>query len=435
MLDLKVNGLFNTDKLNNNFAPKGYNEDNKAFSKVFEDANKSFEATKEAIEKQENKEDNFFKKIKDQFSKNNNENETTKDEETKKDDTAQENQTTTNLEQILLDYKNNLANKHSQISEKSVENSQELRETSERLLHQKEQALEMTAKLMSELKNAQNKINTQNPIKTNTGEVQSQLLNTNKEVILSGEAATNLQNLANIKTTDNSSLADALAELDIEVTSVKVDTSAQTEAKGFDFNSSSFSNLNSHITKLSLNKTVDFSKVMGEKISQEQQILNQIKEGTQSQLSKGSSSVNIILRPEHLGKVNVNIVSNNGVVSAQFTAQSQQAADALNKNIDTLKQNLIDQGLKISEVSVRVQETSQGETFSDARNFDGDKLGQSKENNSNKNSYKSEHSNNNSEINQAYLENDEQEEDAQEQTSNIKNNNNLEIYNNMGRTL
>lgn len=424
MLDLKVNTLLNTEKLNNNIFSKGFSAEESEFSKVFESANKSFEATKKAIEEQKPNENKKTEKEETNKNQNKDENEETKE-------VAQDN-TAITLEQILLNYKNNITSQKTENSPQSTQTSQELRETSEKLLHQKEQALEMTTRLMSELKVAQGKLATQNPIQTN----EQQLASTGKDVRISPEAALNLQNLANTKVSDNISLADALAEMDAEVTSVKIDTNTQTEAKGFDFNSSTFSNLNSHITKLSLNKTADFSKMMGEKIAQEQQVLNQVKENGINQLGKGSSSVNIVLRPEHLGKVNINIISNNGTVSAQFTAHSQQAADALSKNIETLKQNLLEQGIKVSDVSVKVQETAQSETFADNKNFDGDKLGHSKENNSNRNSYKPENSNNNEEIKQSYFEQEELEEEIGEETSSIhKKNDNLEIYNNMGRTL
>ena len=82
-------------------------------------------------------------------------------------------------------------------------------------------------------------------------------------------------------------------------------------------------------------------KTMNEKMTQESQILNQVKDATKT-LGKGTSSVSMILRPESLGKVSVNLTSHNGSVSAQFIAQNQQTADTISKNLEMLKQNLID---------------------------------------------------------------------------------------------
>ena len=83
---------------------------------------------------------------------------------------------------------------------------------------------------------------------------------------------------------------------------------------------------------------------------------------------------------------------------------------------------------------MKVQETSQSDTFADARSFEDGKLNSSKENHSNKNSYKSNASNENAE-NQNYADNGEMEESEEEITASTVSgrNNNLGIYNNMGR--
>ena len=440
MLDFKIDIGQNTKQLNNNLKID-FNKKNDSFSKVFEYANKSFEATKKSISNDNKKENNFLEKIKEKVSKINSDKEQLSKKSTKTEDVDTEEMeegaeaiSNATVEQILLNYKSSSINNQTDDVELNAQNTQQLRDASEKLLHQKEKTLEMTAKLLSELKESQTKLATQNPIKTSDEKISVPQFfeKNNNDVALNSDALLNLQNLAETKTGDNTNLSDVLAELDVEVTSVKTENAGKNEARNFDFNSSSFNNLSGHVTKLSLNKTADFSKVFGQKLSQEQQILNQVKEGTLNQLNKESTSVNIILRPESLGKVNINIVSNNGTLSAQITAQSQQAADALSKNIDTLKQNLIDQGLKVSEVNVKVQESSSADAFADSKNFEDDKLSNFKENNSNKNSYKAEHSNNNG-TSQTYFENEEAEEQEEISAAVSHKNNDLGIYNNMGR--
>ncbi len=438
MLDLKINIAIDTEKMNNHITQKTFNQEQNSFLKVFEDVNKSFEATKEAISEEKQDNNKSAQKVKEQPEENKEKEDTSKEESPETESNEKSNETIT-LEQILLNYKNSIGEKPFQETTQTTQNSLELRETSEKLLHQREQTLEMTAKLINELRASQSQIATQNPIKTHsysekdlTAKIDAQ---NSKNVLVNSDTILNLQNLANTKTNETNSLADILSELDIEVTSVKTNTNIQQESKGFDFNSSTFSNLNSHITKLNLNKTADFSKVINQKLTQEQQILNQIKDGGINQLGKGTSSINIVLRPESLGRININIISNNGILSAQFTAQSQQAADTLNKNIDTLRQNLIDQGLKVSDVNIKVQESAQSETFSDTRNFDEDKLGNFRENHSNKNSFNAEKGNNNSSSKQTYIDNEEENKQEENLVATNQKSKDLGIYNNMGRKI
>lgn len=434
MLNLNVNISIDTNNNNNLLSSKNFNLDENSFSKVFEEANKSFEATKEKIS--ENQEE--YAKSKENFVENNEEEAKENKNESKKETENEEITHQVSLEEILLNYKTNSINENaSQKNQESADKASQLREKAELLLHQKEQVAVMNANLMKTIQAAKAENATQNPIKTQ-GQLLANTDNKFNEVFVKNEALLNMQNLpTNIKvdSAQTSSLADALSELKVEVTAVKSDLSAQTDSKSFDFNSSSFNNLDSHITKLNLNKTVDFAKVMGQKVMQEQQILNQVKEGT-TQLAKGSSQVNIVLRPETLGRINVQISSVAGSLSAQFTAQNQQAADALTKNIEILRQNLLEQGLKITEISVKVQDTNHSEAFSDNRNFDdGDKLNAFKENYSNnKNSYKANTKENVSE--RAYAENIDTEDESSEISENneeINNNKDLGIYNNMGR--
>ncbi len=422
MLNLDMNMAIDIDSLNKNFmASSDYSANNDNFSKIFDDVNKSFEATKEKLE-DENKKD---------------ENDKDKDKE------ANSAEPNTILEQLLLSYKNTLTQNLPQENQEGLEGRkslQALRDAGEKLLHQRQQSLELTTKFINDMQNLQAKAGTQNPIQTQA----QQMLNASMteagsgEVMLTGEALLNLQNTA--KLDGSTTLADALSELKVEITSVKAGT--QTESKGFDFNSSSFGSLSSHLTKLSLNKSVDFSKVINQKLSQEQQILNQVREATASQLAKGTSHVNIVLRPESLGRINVHISSANGAVTAQFTAQSQQAAEVLSKNIETLRQNLLEQGVKVSDVTVRVQTTSQGEALAD-KNFNQENFfNSSKENySSSKNAYSAStnsnnnNNNNNNEEHASLNQNITKENTEEEELSHSSsiNNNDLGIYNNKGR--
>ena len=76
----------------------------------------------------------------------------------------------------------------------------------------------------------------------------------------------------------------------------------------------------------------------------------------------------------------------NGVPARFENGAFRTYADILNKNIETLKQNLTEQGVKIAEISVKVQETNNSEFLADNKNFENNNFENLKENLSQKHS-------------------------------------------------
>ncbi len=440
-----------------------------AFSKILESANKSFEMTKQLFKSYTNKnvstrkEDAIFGKISfATFNKNSskqvsalNENiskrksihpENKKDENSyieeeqekqKSDnDSTQANKIPINSESIFT--AKVITNEANEATNNLSDNAKELRETGEKLLKIKEQSKEMCAYLQKEMSSSE-KATTQNPIKPQN--LVSEYIKKTSDVFVKPEILANLKTSIPQTQTRNtpSTLSEVMAELDIdiEVNSIKENNQMQNNnhQTSFNFNTTTFGDLNGHVTKLSLNKAADFNKIMNQKMTQDQQIVNQVKEAASGNLTKGTKSVNIILRPEHLGRVNVNLISNNGVLTAQFTAQNQQAADALNKNIETLKQNLIDQGIKVNDISVKIQETNHSENYTNNQTFQEDKSSDFREQTPHKNSSFTKktvinnYEQNNSYEKEEYITNN----NEQNAHTNSRKNNDLGIYNNMGR--
>lgn len=69
-----------------------------------------------------------------------------------------------------------------------------------------------------------------------------------------------------------------------------------------------------------------------------------------------TTSMELQLNPESLGRVNLNVTSNNGVATATLTVQNQVAKEALESQITVLKENLENHGLKVDSVEVNVSE-------------------------------------------------------------------------------
>lgn len=73
--------------------------------------------------------------------------------------------------------------------------------------------------------------------------------------------------------------------------------------------------------------------------------------------NEGTTKINIILQPENLGKINLELISSKEGVTAQMTTSSQQVKEMLDKNIDSLKETLGNHGVNVNNVSVKVEET------------------------------------------------------------------------------
>lgn len=85
-------------------------------------------------------------------------------------------------------------------------------------------------------------------------------------------------------------------------------------------------------------------------------------------------SMEIQLNPEHLGKVTLNVTSKSGVITAEIVAQNEQVKKAIESQINTLKDNFENQGIKIEAVEVTVQSHS----FESGQNLKGNDSEQGK---------------------------------------------------------
>ena len=83
-------------------------------------------------------------------------------------------------------------------------------------------------------------------------------------------------------------------------------------------------------------------------------ILNQVLDGIKVMTSENMSSMEMQLNPESLGKLSIQVISKNGVVTAQIAAQSEAVKEAVESQIAVLRQNMEENGLKIEDVEVTV---------------------------------------------------------------------------------
>ncbi len=84
------------------------------------------------------------------------------------------------------------------------------------------------------------------------------------------------------------------------------------------------------------------------------QIIEQIVQQMRVTISTETTSMEMQLNPENLGKVYVNISSEEGVVNAQFHATNEVVKEALEAQIATLRENLNQAGVKVDAIEVTI---------------------------------------------------------------------------------
>ena len=87
------------------------------------------------------------------------------------------------------------------------------------------------------------------------------------------------------------------------------------------------------------------------------------------------SKVNIVLNPESLGKVSVQLINTKEGLSAQFTVATQDAKNLIMKDLNGLKDSLLAQGVNVDNVTVKLSETQESEYNADWTEQEGSRGG------------------------------------------------------------
>ena len=86
-------------------------------------------------------------------------------------------------------------------------------------------------------------------------------------------------------------------------------------------------------------------------------IMNQINARFSDLQNSGNSKVTIVLRPENLGRIHLEIVNSQDGITAKMATENQQVKELLDKNMDALKASLQSQGVNVN--NLKVETTSQ----------------------------------------------------------------------------
>ncbi len=92
----------------------------------------------------------------------------------------------------------------------------------------------------------------------------------------------------------------------------------------------------------------------------------------------GQNKVSMILQPENLGKVTVEIISSKDGIVAKMTTENHHVKELFDKNMDALKSSLGAQGVNVNNIKVECT----NESSNNAMNFEREQFNQSNFNNS-----------------------------------------------------
>lgn len=88
-------------------------------------------------------------------------------------------------------------------------------------------------------------------------------------------------------------------------------------------------------------------------------ILNQVTNKINSSNISANQKVSVVLRPENLGKLQIEIVNTKDGIVANLTTANYQVKEALDKNIESLRQSLSSQGVNVNSLNIKVDEQNQ----------------------------------------------------------------------------
>lgn len=116
---------------------------------------------------------------------------------------------------------------------------------------------------------------------------------------------------------------------------------------------------NNNMELSQINKTLNSST-----IKQDLNIFNQVLEGTKASISDDVSEMVIKLKPDNLGKLSMKIVLERGLVIARFDVESQIVKQAIESNLEDLRNALSDKGFEVKEFDVSVNKDSRDQESS-----------------------------------------------------------------------
>lgn len=97
-----------------------------------------------------------------------------------------------------------------------------------------------------------------------------------------------------------------------------------------------------------------------------QQAAQQVQQGLLTAMGNGATRLDLQLHPAELGALAITLIARNGEVTAQIRSEKSETADMLNRQVEVIRVNLENQGIKIDKIEVQLQNQDDSQnTFAD----------------------------------------------------------------------
>ncbi len=99
------------------------------------------------------------------------------------------------------------------------------------------------------------------------------------------------------------------------------------------------------------------------------QVAQQVERGLLSALKDGGTRLDLQLHPQELGAITLTLTARNGEVSARIRSEKSETAEMVTRQLDTIRANLEQQGIKVDKIEVQLQ-SQQGDDGRQWQNLD-----------------------------------------------------------------
>lgn len=99
------------------------------------------------------------------------------------------------------------------------------------------------------------------------------------------------------------------------------------------------------------------------------QVTQQVERGLLSALKDGGTRLDLQLHPQELGAITLTLTARNGEVSARIRSEKSETAEMVTRQLDTIRANLEQQGIKVDKIEVQLQ-SQQGDDGRQWQNLD-----------------------------------------------------------------
>ena len=102
---------------------------------------------------------------------------------------------------------------------------------------------------------------------------------------------------------------------------------------------------------------IDEAAALGEEPVRAMDVIEQIVEQVRVNMNQDTSSMELQLYPEHLGKIQIQVISKDGIMTARIVAETEAAKQAIEGGLTNLKDAMQHQNLKVEAIEVMVSTT------------------------------------------------------------------------------